>query len=48
VPLPQRYGGLQPVSVILDGERRVDDPAIAARFGVSRTDLRMASADVVP
>jgi prolyl-tRNA editing enzyme YbaK/EbsC (Cys-tRNA(Pro) deacylase) len=44
---PQKPGGIQPVLVIIGGERRVDYRAIAARFGVSRKKVRMASADVV-
>jgi prolyl-tRNA editing enzyme YbaK/EbsC (Cys-tRNA(Pro) deacylase) len=47
VKLPQRKDSPQPVLVIVGGERRVDYRAIAARFGVSRKKVRMASAEVV-
>ena len=47
VQLPGQVDSPQPVLVVCDGTRRVDYRAIAARFGVSRKKVELASAAVV-
>lgn len=45
--LPGGPGGPQPVLVIAGGSHQVDYRAIAARYGVGRKRVRLASAEVV-
>lgn len=47
VKLPGQSDNPRPVLVISNGERRVDYRAIAARFGVNRKKVELASQEVV-